>query len=179
MKKIQVFSRDTVFDSPLFTVKKFDIEINGKKRTHFDVVRNPTVSVFPITPNHEIYLVSQYRYLLNKTMIEAVAGFIDNNEEPLAAAQRELHEETGLRAKSWEALGVFDTGASVVTGKSYPFLARDLTEGIATPEETEDIRLLKMPIAEAVDKIKNGEITSGITVIGLLMIEKKIREGLQ
>src|SRR6185437_7183126 len=110
------------------------------------------------TDKKEMYLISQYRYTLKSNSLEAVAGFIDEGETPLQAAKRELKEETGMTASSWEEIGKLEIAGSVVRGQTYLFLARDLEIGEAEPEEDEDITLLKMPIKEAVTKVFGGEI---------------------
>ncbi len=177
MNKASIKSSKTVLESSLFHVVQSELVYpSGRLVTHHDIYRQPTVSVFPITPTYEIYLVTEYRYLLKKTMLEAMAGFMNTNETPLAAAKRELQEETGLKAEQWELLRTIDMAASVIKAQSHLFLAKGLEEGIATPEEDEDITLIKMPLEEAVQKVMTGEITTSASTIGILLLDRLRKE---
>lgn len=172
-----VTSSKKVFTSTLFSVDQYTIGYpNGKKVVHDVVERKPTVSVFPITEKYELYLVSQFRYTLGRQSLEAMAGFIDQGESTLQAAKRELIEETGIRAAQWEELARIELGASVIRAKSTMFLAKDLELGESSPEEDEDIQLIKIPLDEAVAKVMNSEIRTSASMIGILMLDKLRRE---
>src|SRR6185437_12257957 len=97
MKKPHITSSKTVYHSQLFDIVSDDITLrSGKKVTWEHVVRHPTVVVFPLTPKEEIYLIKEYRVLFQRTLLEAVAGHLDDNENALSGAKRELLEETGI-----------------------------------------------------------------------------------
>lgn len=178
MSRIKVISQKNILKTDFFDVNEVDLELStGSKRRHYDVIRRPAVSVFPITVTQEIYLVSQYRYMLERTTLEAVAGFIDGNEEPMDAAKRELSEELGLTAEVWKQISDVTMSASVIKQKQYLFLASGLHEGVAHPEEIEDITLIKMPLSEAVKKVMDGIIDTAATQIGILMLDKMRQEG--
>jgi 8-oxo-dGTP pyrophosphatase MutT (NUDIX family) len=114
--------------------------------------------------------------LYDKIIVEAVAGHIDPGESPLKAAKRELKEEAGIIAGQWEELLRVDDSASVIRSTMHIFLARDLEEGESNPEESEEIKLIKMPLSEAIEKVSKREITNGSTVIGLLYLDKLRKE---
>lgn len=173
---IDAISSKPVYNAKLFDVQEYHIKLkSGREVVHNVVERKPTVHVLPVTDKKEIYLISQYRYMLKETVLEAVAGFIDEGESPLQAAKRELHEETGIQATSWEEIGKFEMSGSVVRGQTYMFLARDLELKTPEPEEDEEITLVKMPLKEAVEKVFRGEITISATVAGILLVEKLIK----
>lgn len=176
MKGIKTISEKPVFQAELFTVRKIEIEANKKRFIQHDVIKNPVVAVFAIDNNNEIYLISQYRRILDRTTIEAVAGFIDKGETPLEAAKRELKEEIGLTAISWLELGVINAAGSVVKGQTTLFLARGLTIGIPEPEDDEDITKVLIPFEKAVEKVLNGEIDIAATISGILLIDKLIQQ---
>ena len=90
----------------------------------------------------------------------------------LASAQRELKEETGLTAARWTHIARLHTSNSVTDEEGFVYLAEDLTQGELEPEETEDLRLWKLPLAEAVRLVMADRITDGISVAGLLKAEK-------
>jgi 8-oxo-dGTP pyrophosphatase MutT (NUDIX family) len=166
----------TIHKSDFFEIKEQTIVGKNKTRKYQIVERRPTAIVFPLTSSNEIYLLSQYRTLYDKTIFEAVAGHIDSGESPLKAAKRELKEETGIIAGQWEELLRVDESASVIRSTMHIFLARELEEGESSSEESEEIELIKMPLSEAVEKVSKREITNGSTIIGLLYLDKLRKE---
>lgn len=177
MSQTKILSSKPVFHAELFDVIENKIALpNGEKRTHHNIQRRPTVIVFPITPKYEIYLIKEYRYMLGKTLLEASAGFVDQDENPLKAAKRELEEETGIIASQWEKLTTLELGSSVTHSQSHLFLARELEIGIPKPEEGEMIELVKISIDEAVQKVMTGEISSSSTIVGIMMLNMLKRE---
>ncbi|HSW88026.1 MAG TPA: NUDIX hydrolase [Candidatus Saccharimonadales bacterium] len=177
MNDVKILSAKPVYHANLFDVIEKEIELrNGKKLTHYNVERHPTVSIFPITEKYEIYLIKEYRYLLGKTVLEAPAGFINPQENTLVAAKRELKEETGITAVQWEKLTSIEIASSVIRAQAHLFLAKELEIGKADPEEDEIIEVIKMPLDEAVNKVMTGEISSGSTIAGIMMLDKLKRE---
>lgn len=173
MNEPKIISEKTILKTPLFDVKKIELVLHtGSKRTHYVAERMPVVSVFPITDDYQIYLISQYRYLLKKVIFEAVAGYIEKNESPLAAAKRELKEETGITAIQWEELARVETSASGFRTKVHIFLAKGLELGKPEPTEDEEIILHKMPLNEAVEMIESGKIDHVTTMAGILLLDK-------
>lgn len=174
----KIISSKPVFEAKLFSVSEDEISYpTGRKVTHHNISRKPTVSIFPITDNYEIYLVSEYRYLLGKTILAAAAGFMDKEgEKPLDTAMREAKEELGITAVQWEQLASISLGSSVLKATSYLFLARDISVEKQELEEDEEIDVVKMPLEKAVEKVMLGEITASATMIGILMLDKLRRE---
>ncbi len=176
-KNLDPLSEKTIFKAKLFDVSEVGIKLkSGREVVHHVAKRRPTVCVLPLTKNNEVYLVSQYRYMLKKNSLELMAGFIDAGEDPLTAAKRELDEETGIKAKNWKELMTVDMSASVFNAVSYLFLAQDLEQGIAHPEEEEDITVVKMPLEEAVEKVITGQMTTTMSIIGILLLDKLVKE---
>lgn len=173
----KILSQKRILDTGLFDVDQLKIQHNDKIISHYVAKRRPAVSVFPITENFEIYLVSQYRYLLEKRTLEAMAGFMNKGESPLAAAKRELREETGLTATSWKELTKIEHAASAFRASAYLFLAKDLKQGDQEQDEDEDIMVIKLKLDDAVGKIMTGEINHAASMIGILLLDKLRREG--
>lgn len=173
---VKILSKKPVFKAELFTVRQIEIEANKKKFIQHDVVRNPVVTVFALTDDNQIYLISQYRRLLERISLEAVAGFIDEGETPLEAAKRELKEEVGLTATYWQELSTVNMAGSVTRGTAHLFLARDLKIGNPEPEEDEEITTVLVPFEKAVEKVLNGEIDIATTMAGILLIDKLMQE---
>lgn len=177
MNEYKIISQKKVYSAKLFEVREVEIKLpNGTKRIHHVAERVPTISVFPLTNSYELYLVSQYRYLLKKVMLEAVAGFIGKNETSIKAAKRELKEETGIHADQWEEIARVDMASSVFKSKAHLFLAKGLEMGSPQKEVGEDITLVKVSLNDAVNKVLSGEINNSISMVGILLLDKLKKE---
>jgi len=175
---IEVLSSKVVFEAKLFKVHEVQVKYpNGQVGTYHDVLRQSAVTVFPLTKDNEIYYVHQYRYFFNEKIYEAVAGFIEEGEDPLESAKRELKEETGITAGRWTALPVMEMGASVVRITQPLFLAQDLEFGEQHFDEGEDLDVVKIPLEQALKMVESGEMRTAGTVFGTLYIDKMLREG--
>jgi len=129
MSQWKIISQKSILKAKLFDVKQIDFENkSGKKKTHRVAERVPIVSVFPLTDSYEIYLLSEYRYMLKKTIIEAVAGHMEKKETTIAAAKRELKEEAGIEAQQLEEIARIEMSGSVFKSKVHLFLAKELGE---------------------------------------------------
>jgi ADP-ribose pyrophosphatase len=173
MSQWKIISQKPVFKAELFDVKELTFEsADGKKKIHHEAERTPVVSVFPLTSKNEIYLISQYRSMWKKTVLEAVAGYINKNETTIAAARRELKEETGIEAEQLEEMARVQLAGSVFKSTVNLFLAKGLIVGQNNLDEDEEISVVKMPLVQAVEKVMMGEINHSASMIGILMLDK-------
>ncbi|MFH1186740.1 MAG: NUDIX hydrolase [Candidatus Levyibacteriota bacterium] len=173
MTGINIISEDVVYKSKYFKVKEQEIELPNKSKKKLSIVeRKPVSVIFPITSKKEIYIISQYRALFDKRIIEAIAGHVDGEETPLEAAKRELLEETGISARQWEEIARVEGSASVIKSTINIFLARELDFDKPRPEDMENIELKKVTIDEALEKILNGEIKTAATIIGIYTLDR-------
>lgn len=173
MSRWKIVSQKNVLRVKLFDVKQLNFQTEtGKKKIQHFAERIPTVSVFPLTDSYEIYLISQYRYMLKKTVLEAVSGYVESKETTVAAAKRELKEETGMSAQQFEEIARVEIAASAFKGKMHLFLAKGLEMGTDDPEEDEEISMIKMPLDTAVEKVILGEINHSASMIGILILDK-------
>lgn len=172
-KKFEVISQKTVYRAKLFEVKEQEVLLPDSSKHKYEIVeRKSTVSIFPFTDKYDLYLISQYRPIFKKRIIEAVSGHIDKGETSLAAAKRELKEEVGMSASQWEEIARIEMAASVIKHTAHLFIARDLENGTPNPDAGEDIVLVKLSFNEAVAKVMNREINNSATIIGILMLDK-------
>lgn len=174
--KTHIIAEETVYQAKYFRVVRKKIERNGKQFTKDFIQRNTVVYVLPITEKGEVYLEWQYRDAFGKEGLEIVAGTIENEDDPLESAKRELLEETGLTAKNWKQISVNELSVNL-NSKQYIFVATDLTEGQASPDEDEEIKLIKMPFEEAVEKVLSGEIYSATHIAAILLYDKLKSQG--
>ena len=143
----------------------------------YGVVRfaNVAVGVVPLDAAGYTTLVGQWRYPLARYSWEIPEGGAPRGEDPLAAARRELAEETGLSAARYTKLLDLDVSNSVTDEEGVVYLAEGLTRGEANPEETEDLRLWRLPLADALALVERGRIRDALSVISLLAAERHLR----
>ncbi len=168
-----------VFDNPWIRVREDDvIRPDGQPGT-YGVVEMKTwaVAVVPLTANGDTFLVGQYRYTLDHYSWEVPEGGASKEMPPVDSARRELLEETGITAARWTYLGEAHLSNSVTDEVGAIFLAEELTFGEAQPEGTEQLRLRRLPLAEAVGMALNGQISDALAVIALLRADRYLRDG--
>ena len=130
--------------------------------------KNKAVGVLPIDEHGNIILVGQYRYTIDEYSWEIPEGGSPQGENPLETAKRELQEETGFTAESWQFLCRLHTSNSVTDEEGFLYLAEDLTPGESSPEETEDITIRRVTAEEALAMVLNGEITDSLSQIAIM-----------
>lgn len=166
-----------VYDNPWIRVEEHQVINPGGGENIYGKVffKNVAVAIVAIDKEDQTYLVGQHRYTLDEYSWELPMGGAPLEEDPLGAAQRELKEETGLTASRWRELSRLHTSNSVTDELGVIFLAQELSQGEAELEETEDITVRRLPLAEAVAMAESGEITDAMSVAGLLLIAR-VRE---
>jgi 8-oxo-dGTP pyrophosphatase MutT (NUDIX family) len=149
-----------------------------------DVIRSPgAVGVVPLLFEDgvpTVVFVRQYRGPLDQYVLEIPAGMRDVPDEPLElTAERELIEEAGFSAGRMEYLTNFFSSAGMTDSVLHIYLATDLSpvaREMHGPEETH-MEVLRLPLAEAVELVERGEINDAKTVIGLLLVDRRLHEG--
>ena len=170
----QTLSSADQYHNPWIQVREDQVLNPQGKPGIYGVVsmRNKAIGIVPLDDEGNTWLVGQYRYTLNEYTWEIPMGGGPVELDVLASAQRELREETGLLAARWTRIARLHTSNSVTDEEGFVFLAQDLEQGPWEPEETEDLRLWKLPLAQAIAMVMNDEITDAISVAGLLKAEK-------
>ena len=131
------------------------------------------VVVLAVDDKGRVLLERQYRHAAAQYLWELPAGRIDDGEKPLAAAKRELEEETGYRAKRWKRVLFFYATPGFVAEPMSVFLAEDLTAGTARPEDDEVIYKRLVPLSKAVDMVMRGTIRDAKTISGVLWFSQR------
>jgi len=134
------------------------------------------VSILPMDDEGFVYLTHEFHYAIGKEDIETVSGGIDRDETPLNAAKRELKEELGIEASEWTDLGLVDPLTGYVVAPAIIFLARKLKFGKTVQEGTEIIKMVKVPLEEAVKLVMESKITHGQSCVLILKAHEYLRK---
>jgi ADP-ribose pyrophosphatase len=175
LETAELVSSAVTFECSLFKVRHDKIvEPNGKAAER-DVIRhNGSVVILALDKSKSkkdpwIVMERQYRHAANQYLWEVPAGKLDEGEEPLIGAQRELEEETGYRAKKWRPLVEYYASPGFLGESMKVFLAEGLIAGDAHPEEDEDIELRLVKLSEILKMIEKGAIVDGKTLTSVLL----------
>jgi len=140
--------------------------------------RNRAVGVVAIDGDDRVALVGQFRYTIERYSWEIPEGGVASGEDPLDGARRELREETGIEAATWREIGGFDLSNSITDETGMLYLATGLTDGPTAPEATEDLRLRRVPFAEALAMVDRAEILDALSQLALERVARlRAREG--
>jgi len=144
------------------------VKLPNGKESERNIVKHPGAVSIIAVQDDEIVLIKQYRYATGKYLLEIPAGTLEKNEDPYQCAVRELQEETGFAASSWNRL----FQCYMVPGYSdeilYFYLAEGLTYIGNRPDEDEDISIQRYGFEEVLSMIESNEIEDAKTIIGVL-----------
>lgn len=181
--KTRVLSSKLVYKGKVFSVYSDDVvEPTGVRNTREVIRHSGSVVILavdesknPLDP--EIIFERQYRHAAGQFLLELPAGRREPNEPPLAAAKREMIEETGYRAKRWTLLTKYFASPGFLGEWMQIYLARDIREGKAQPEDDEQIDVVRVPLSEALILAHTNRIHDGKTLIGLMLYDAARRLG--
>jgi ADP-ribose pyrophosphatase len=183
LPKPRLISSKLSFKGKVFSVVTDKVEeTSGHIHTREIIRHNGSVVILAVDESKnpadpDIILIRQYRHAAGQFLIELPAGRVDANEATLAAAKREMIEETGYRAKRWTLLRKYFASPGFLGEWMQIYLARDIREGVAKPEPDEHIEIFRMPLSEALGLITAQKIHDGKTLIGLLLYDEARRNG--
>ncbi len=171
VKSARLESSKTVFRGRVFSVTHDKVVEPGGIRVERDVVRHSgSAVIMPRDENGRILLVRQFRLPARRFLWELCAGRVDAGETPLQAARRELEEETGFSARRWKLIARFYPSPGYVDEQMWLFLAEDLTEGRARPEEDELIRHRWFTLDQLDSMRRSRKLEDGKLLIGYLLL---------
>jgi len=165
----KILKQEEVYSNPWISVHHSQVLTPKNTEGIYGVVhfKNLAVAVVPLDHQGNTYLVGQYRFPLKEYSWEVPEGGCPQNEVPLLAAKRELREETGLEAKKWTSLGTVALSNSATDERGLVYLAQDLTQGQADPDDDEVLELKKVSLKEAYQMAMEGQITDALAVVAL------------
>ena len=175
----KVIDEKKIYENPWIQLTHFDvINPSGGKgiygKVHF---RSIATGALPLDEELNTYLVGQYRFTIDRYSWEIPEGGGAFGIDPVESAKRELLEETGLVATEWTKLIEMHLSNSVTDEYAVIYLARNLSQHTASPEETEQLQVKKLPFEEAYQMVERGEITDSMSVAAILKVKLMLTDG--
>ena len=174
----KIINEKEVYSNPWIHLTEYDvINPSGGKgiygKVHF---KNRAIGIVALDDDLNTYLVGQFRFTINEYSWEIPEGGGPLIEAPLAAAQRELLEETGLKAEHWKQILEIHLSNSVTDELAIIFVATGLSQHAAMPEETEQLAIKKLSFEEVYRMILEGKIKDALTVAAILQTKAMLLE---
>jgi len=172
LREVKV-SGDVVYAGDFLQVQKDLVQLpDGNKATREYILHPGAVVIIPLLDDGSVLMERQFRYPLKREFIEFPAGKIDAGEDKLLCAQRELKEETGYTASSWQHVCTIHNAIAYSDEHLEIYLAKGLTEGVAELDEEEFLETFTATPAQLLNWVRIGQITDVKTVIGVFWLEK-------
>lgn len=172
----RIVKSEVLHRGKVFNTKVDQIEYNSGNKAVREVAEHPGGAVVvPVTADGKIVMVTQYRFPVDKVLLELPAGKLGQNEDPRICAIRELEEETGYKSSNVIEIGSIFTTPGYSTEKLWIYLAKDLKKGNHNREEGEfGMEVFEFTMEEVEQKIFNGEIVDGKTICGIFLLRNFI-----
>ena len=163
-------SSEDIFDGVILHVKRDMVSLSNGNPTVREVIRHiGAVCVIPVTEDNRVIMERQYRYPLDRVILEIPAGKLDApDEDRLSAIKRELWEETGYTADDWTEIGDFHPAPAYSDEYITMYLARGLHKGERHLDEDEFLDVYTIPLAELVQDVMEGRISDAKTQVCIL-----------
>ncbi|MGI6559835.1 MAG: NUDIX domain-containing protein [Saccharofermentanales bacterium] len=175
----KVIDSQNKFSGNIFEVRVDQVELPDGNKSFREIVKHHGgASIVALTDDQSIFLVEQYRISVGQTVLEIPAGKIEEGEEHLFCAQRELKEEIGATATNWELLTDFYPTPGYCSEVIHIFLARDLVLGQPELDQGEFLRVKKIKLEQALKMVYQNKIKDSKTIIGLLLTAQRLLEEL-
>ncbi len=166
---------ETAFDGHFLKVSRDRITLPDGSTSHREYIRHPgAVVILPLLDDGRVLLERQFRYPLDRVFVEFPAGKLDDGEDHLACAKRELQEETGYTASDWQFVCTIHNAIAYSDEHLELFLARGLVAGEARLDDGEFLDTFTATVPELLDMVRRGDVTDVKTIIGAFWLEKII-----
>lgn len=152
----------------VFELHRVTLGLPDGRRVEREVVRHPgAVAIVPLLPGGGVLLIRQFRFAVERTLLEIPAGTLEPGETAMAAARRELCEEAGVDARRLVKLATFFPSPGFCDERIHLFAATGLTPARTRPDEDECIIPVRMEAPQVREWIRRGRIRDAKTLIGL------------
>ncbi len=172
--KPKVISSEKIYEGKVFDISIAKIEDNGIEYKREIVEHKGSTVIVPVFEDNRVALVRQYRHAAGDYLLEIPAGTLNEGEDPLIGAQRELEEEIGVTSDNIAKFVEFYVSPGFLTEKMNVYLATDLKESVQNLEEDEILTIEKLTFEQAFEKIRTNEIKDAKTICGLILAGAKL-----
>lgn len=165
----KTISSTPIFSGRIVRLRVDQVSLPDGSQSKREIVEHPgAVAILPLDADNMIWMVSQYRKAVEQVLLEIPAGTLEENEDPLHCAQRELAEETGLKAGEWKEIIQYYCAPGFCDEKTIIYLARNLEpESSLSPDGDEFLEPVKIPLDEAYQRVLDGHIADGKSIIAI------------
>jgi ADP-ribose pyrophosphatase len=169
LREVQISSQN-VFDGEILHVNLDHVSLPNGRQAEREVIRHiGAVCVIPVLDNGDVIMERQFRYPLDRVILEIPAGKLDAaNEDRLSAIRRELREETGYTADNWQEIGPFHPAPAYSDEYITMYLARGLHRGAQDLDEDEFLDVYTVPLKDLVQDVMDGKISDAKTQVCVL-----------
>jgi ADP-ribose pyrophosphatase len=165
-----------IFRGRVLTLNLEQVRLPNGRTAELEIAHHPGgAAVVALDASGRVCLLNQFRHAAGGWLLELPAGKLDGGEPPLACAQREIAEEAGVTARSWQKLGDFYSSPGVLTEVIHVYLARELAPADARPEDHEVFEVTWVPLAEAAAMAVSGRVRDAKSIVGLLWAAERLR----
>ena len=163
------------YEGRLISLRVDDVELEDGRRSSREIVEHPgAVAILP-WDGTRLTLVRQWRHAAQRELLEIPAGTLEPGEEPLATAKRELLEETGLHAETWQVGPTFYTAPGFCTERLTVYLATDLRDVAATSSAADEaIETSRLPLGDALAAIDGGDVIDAKSLVAILWLARTL-----
>lgn len=167
------FEEKTIKSQDIFSGRIVKLKVDtvilpdGRESTREIIEHAGAVAIIALDKEGQIIMVRQYRKPVEQVLLEIPAGTMEEGEEPLLCAQRELREETGYSAGSWQKILSYYSAPGFTDELLHLYLATDLSDGETQPDEDEFVETAVLPLEQAYQLIFDGQIVDGKSIIGI------------
>jgi ADP-ribose pyrophosphatase len=165
----KTLSSNKIFQGRIVRLRVDQVSLPDGRQSQREIVEHPgAVAILPLDADNRIWMVSQYRKAVEQVLMEIPAGTLEKSEDPLACAQRELAEETGLTAGDWQEIIQYYCAPGFCDEKTFIYIARNLKQDAQlSPDHDEFLQVIQLPLAEAYQQILDGRIVDGKSIIAI------------
>lgn len=170
MVETTIVSREQFMQGHAFNVEKVRLFMpDGRERTYDLVDHVDAVTILPVDDEGMVYFVCQYRVGAEKELLELPAGVMDEGEESLTTAHRELREEIGKDASRMERIGGFYMAPGYSSEYMNVYLATNLQKALSEHDDDEFLSLVRIDLRKVYGMIQSGEIEDGKTISAFML----------
>ena len=164
-----------VFKGRVLTLNLEQVRLPNGRTAELEIAHHPGgAAVVALDASGRVCLLNQFRHAAGGWLLELPAGKLDGGEPPLECARREIAEEAGVAARSWQKLGDFYSSPGVLTEVIHVYLARELAPAEGRPEDHEVFEVSWLPLGEAAALAVSGRVRDAKTIIGLLWAAERL-----